>query len=575
VRWWSQAGLSDSVRFRWDSLGRRDTLLYSNGARALFMYDEDGALRVLCGAHPDGTSYPTANVFQFAVVHDWVDGDGLIRRTSTANPGITGCGGTDFHIVHPAHDNSYDARHQLTRQLAGPTDWTYAYDGSGNRVEHLQNGERWTYGFAAHSNRLAAKQHDAGSLCVFGGCTALGSWFEYTHHPDGSRAVERPCEPGTGCEDDEPGYRLYRYDGLGRTRATFEAACGAWNPDTQECQSGGAWSTVTCAYDPLNRLVMPCENGGPPLGYDGENVVRTKPTASANFWTFVHAPGVDDPILGRYTQNASSGTSYFFVTDGRGRQYAVGHASGADASGDNEYVAHGGTYSGAGEVATSFGTQRLPSTSQPGLAFFRHRFYDQQTGRWTQEDPLGVAGGVNLYGFVGNNPAAFTDPFGLRPTVVDTPPVGGEQAEGNRQFAVGAQGLIGGGPIAGLFLGGGLNVGVNDDSQFFIQFQVSGGVGFGAFGGVGVQAGVDQVEGDLPSGLSVASSSQITANVGLIEAVGGSANFNNSAQATGGSVAPPTPRAGVGLGAQASIQRVRTVTIATRPIAWLRRLFNE
>jgi uncharacterized protein RhaS with RHS repeats len=49
------------------------------------------------------------------------------------------------------------------------------------------------------------------------------------------------------------------------------------------------------------------------------------------------------------------------------------------------------------------------------LSFFRNRFYDQQSGRWTQEDPIGVAGGVNLYQFNGNNPVTFTDPFGLDP----------------------------------------------------------------------------------------------------------------------------------------------------------------
>src|SRR6184192_2510093 len=33
----------------------------------------------------------------------------------------------------------------------------------------------------------------------------------------------------------------------------------------------------------------------------------------------------------------------------------------------------------------------------------------------TQEDPLGLAGGLNLYGFAGGDPVNFSDPFGLAP----------------------------------------------------------------------------------------------------------------------------------------------------------------
>jgi RHS repeat-associated protein len=45
----------------------------------------------------------------------------------------------------------------------------------------------------------------------------------------------------------------------------------------------------------------------------------------------------------------------------------------------------------------------------------RARYYDPQSERFTQEDPIGVAGGVNLYAYVGNNPSTLTDPFGLCP----------------------------------------------------------------------------------------------------------------------------------------------------------------
>jgi hypothetical protein len=34
-------------------------------------------------------------------------------------------------------------------------------------------------------------------------------------------------------------------------------------------------------------------------------------------------------------------------------------------------------------------------------------------GLLTQEDPIGIAGGLNLYGFAGGDPINFSDPFGL------------------------------------------------------------------------------------------------------------------------------------------------------------------
>jgi RHS repeat-associated protein len=50
-----------------------------------------------------------------------------------------------------------------------------------------------------------------------------------------------------------------------------------------------------------------------------------------------------------------------------------------------------------------------------GQLYMRNRYYDPQTGRFTQEDPIGLAGGLNAYGFANGDPVSYSDPYGLCP----------------------------------------------------------------------------------------------------------------------------------------------------------------
>ena len=52
---------------------------------------------------------------------------------------------------------------------------------------------------------------------------------------------------------------------------------------------------------------------------------------------------------------------------------------------------------------------------ETGLQLLTHRYYDAGTGRFLNRDPKGYGGGINLYGFAGNNPVNESDPSGFDP----------------------------------------------------------------------------------------------------------------------------------------------------------------
>ncbi|HEX5179804.1 MAG TPA: RHS repeat-associated core domain-containing protein, partial [Gemmatimonadaceae bacterium] len=65
------------------------------------------------------------------------------------------------------------------------------------------------------------------------------------------------------------------------------------------------------------------------------------------------------------------------------------------------------------EAPSWFGSLTSMSMTDAGTQYMRNRYYDPVAGRFTQEDPLGLAGGLNSYGFASGDPADFSDPFGL------------------------------------------------------------------------------------------------------------------------------------------------------------------
>jgi RHS repeat-associated protein len=72
-----------------------------------------------------------------------------------------------------------------------------------------------------------------------------------------------------------------------------------------------------------------------------------------------------------------------------------------------------GAIGNPGDGPVWFGNLIPGKTDGSGQQYMRNRYYDPQTGRFTQEDPIGLAGGMNLYGYANGDPINLSDPFGL------------------------------------------------------------------------------------------------------------------------------------------------------------------
>jgi RHS repeat-associated protein len=207
----------------------------------------------------------------------------------------------------------------------------------------------------------------------------------------------------------------YRYDALGRRVLVRTRRDGV-------CRTSG--STADCTGG-IERFVWSGDNilwelRGP--GSDSATAQHLE-QAVANGVEYgqvgyTHAGGVDRPLV---VWKGTGGVNSAVVVPHLNWRGLFGR--GTDASGNattveiewpgfqtSAYHKYGQTQA---ETRNWMGSLLEGQRDAGGQMYMRNRYYDPATGQFTQPDPIGIAGGLNVYGFAEGDPVSYSDPYGL------------------------------------------------------------------------------------------------------------------------------------------------------------------
>jgi RHS repeat-associated protein len=349
---------------------------------------------------------------------------------------------------------SYDSRNRLT-SLSGLSGLTsYNYDPLSRRIARtLPNGTNTSYTYDA-AGRLTSLTESVSSVPLSSfdysynalgnrvSATDVGNTSTFTYDALNRLVTVAPTTPTVDAEFylyDAAGRRLashrsslHKYDAANRLVEDDRFLC-SYNPNgnlisKSDKASGLATqysysvdnqlvridfpdgTTARYRYDPRGRRIEKDVNGiVSRYIYDGEDILFELDSGNNVTARFVHGPRLDEPI-----SVTRSSETYFFNFDALGSVVSLTDAAGTIVKA-YRYDSFGRSSDLTGFV-NSYSFTGREFDSEAGLYYYRSRYYDAETGRFLQEDPIRFAGGsTDLYAYVLNDPLNWVDPFGLSP----------------------------------------------------------------------------------------------------------------------------------------------------------------
>jgi RHS repeat-associated protein len=232
---------------------------------------------------------------------------------------------------------------------------------------------------------------------------------------------------------------------------------------------------------------------------------------------------------------------------------------------------------GTAIVPTGYSLPGYPGQSRTlaDLYYNRYRDYDSSTGRYIQADPIGLAGGSNVYGYAEGNPITGIDPLGLF-SLSKMFGSGSAGSSGNSSCNCGSAGpfriggdfatAVGGGVTAGY----GINIDpesgkASTDGYFGGQVGASAMAGFGITNGSVVDAPVSSSRKSIVLGLALFGG-------GVVADIAGTPSEWEPSYTYGYQNIPGSPKIGFIASYQAVNRRQEPVTLYPWALAFIRKI---